>query len=113
MNHNNQNAISITITYAVQDDQINLPSYHIVSSPAGASVNSSNGVFTWTPTESQGPSSNSILVRVFDNGVPSLSATQRFTIVVNEVNSAPIFSPIANQNAAPGQLLTVNSVVND
>ena len=52
-------------------------------------------------------------MRVFDDGSPSLSATQRFTIIVNEVNSPPIFSPIQNKNVATGQLLTVNSVVND
>jgi hypothetical protein len=32
--------------------------------PAGASINASNGVFTWTPTEAQGPSTNTITVRV-------------------------------------------------
>ena len=105
----------ITLTNKATDVDVptNVLTYEIVSAPAGASVNSTNGVFSWTPTEAQGPSSNSILVRVFDNGVPSLSATQRFTIMVNEVNSAPIFSPIANQTVAVGQLLTVNSVVND
>jgi hypothetical protein len=32
-------------------------------------------VFTWTPDESQGPSTNLIVVIVNDNGSPSLSAT--------------------------------------
>src|SRR5207245_7835560 len=105
----------ITLTNKATDVDIpaNILTYAIVSAPSGATVDSASGLFNWTPTEAQGPSSNSILVRVFDNGSPSLSATQRFTIMVNEVNSAPILSPIANKTVAVGQVLTVNSVVND
>src|SRR5205823_4814114 len=55
--------------------------------PAGASVNSVSGVFTWTPSEAQGPATNTITVRVTDNGVPPLSDAKTFTVVVNEVNS--------------------------
>ena len=51
--------------------------------PAGASLDSSSGVFTWTPSNAQSPSTNVITIRVADNGTPSLSATQSFTIFVN------------------------------
>src|SRR5207249_76164 len=78
-----------------------------------ATVNAASGVFNWTPNEAQGPSSNSILVRVFDNGTPSLSATQRFTIVVNEVNSPPVLSPISDKTVPVGQLLSFSNVVSD
>src|SRR5437867_3883230 len=50
--------------------------------PAGASINPSNGVFTWTPTEAQGPGTNRVTVRVTDNGSPPLSAAQTVTITV-------------------------------
>ncbi len=36
-------------------------------------------------------------MRVFDNGSPSLSATNSFTLTVNEVNSAPVLTLPANQ----------------
>ena len=36
-------------------------------------------MLTWIPTGAQGPSTNPVVVRVFDNGTPSLSATQAFT----------------------------------
>jgi len=106
---------SITLTNRATDVDVptNILTYEIVSAPLGAAVNPTNGLFTWTPSEAQGPSSNSILVRVFDNGVPSLSATQRFTIVVNEVNSAPVLSPISNKSVAAGQQLTFKAVVTD
>ena len=42
----------------------------------------SNGVFTWTPTGGQAPSTNQMSIRVADNGTPSLSATQSFTVFV-------------------------------
>jgi hypothetical protein len=47
-------------------------------------------VLTWTPGEDQGPGTNTITVRVYDNGSPVLSATNSFVVVVNEVNRAPV-----------------------
>jgi len=43
----------------------------------------------WTPSEAQGPGTYPVTVRATDNGSPSLSATQAFTITVTEVNVAP------------------------
>src|SRR5207237_5153238 len=40
--------------------------------PAGANI-TTNGVFTWTPTETQGPSNYPVTIRVIDNGSPPLS----------------------------------------
>jgi len=54
-----------------------------------------NGVITWTPTEAQGPSTNLVTTVVTDG---SLSATNSFTIVVNEVNTAPTLTPPSNTN---------------
>jgi len=106
---------SITLTNRATDNDIptNILTYEIVSAPVGAAVNPTNGLFTWTPSEAQGPSSNSVLVRVYDNGSPSLSATQRFTILVSEVNLAPLFPPIPNKSVAAGQQLTFPSGVTD
>ena len=50
-------------------------------------VISSNGVITWTPTEGQGPGTY-VLKTVVTDG--SLSATNSFTVFVNEVNVAPV-----------------------
>jgi hypothetical protein len=54
--------------------------------PAGATI-TTNGLFHWKPTELQGPSTNLIRVIVSDDGIPSLSATQSFTVVVRDVLS--------------------------
>jgi hypothetical protein len=53
--------------------------------PPGASINSGTGVFTWTPTEAQGPGSYPITVRVTDNGSPNLYDEEIITVTVNEV----------------------------
>src|SRR5438093_6868258 len=73
---------SITLTNIATDTDSppNTITFDIVSAPAGATINTTNGIFAWTPSEAQGPSTNLIAVRAFDNGVPSLSVTQSFNI---------------------------------
>jgi outer membrane protein assembly factor BamB len=51
-----------------------------VGAPAGASVNSSNGVFSWTP--SIGSTTNHLAIAVADGGTPSLTDVQCFTVTV-------------------------------
>ena len=48
--------------------------------PAGATISSDLGAFSWTPTV--GPATATIAVVVTDSGSPSLAATQRFTVTV-------------------------------
>jgi hypothetical protein len=56
----------------------------LLSGPTGLVV--TNGVLAWTPTEVQGPSTNTVEVKVSD-GVGSV--TNRFVITVREVNVSP------------------------
>lgn len=56
--------------------------FSLLNAPAGATIDQSLGVFTWRPTIAQSPSTNVISVKVEDNGVPSLSATQSFLVTV-------------------------------
>jgi hypothetical protein len=77
--------------------------------PSGALINSTNGVFSWLPTEAHGPGDYTITVRVTDNGTPNLSATGAFDVHVNEVNNPPVLSGIANRTVGEGALLTVTS----
>jgi methyl coenzyme M reductase subunit C len=80
--------------------------------PAGAAVDS-NGLFTWTPTPSQGPATNRIAVIVADNGAPSLSATQSFTVIVTDLNNAPVLAALADQTINEGELLTFTASATD
>ncbi len=81
--------------------------------PAGAEINPATGVFTWTPTEAQGPSTNSITVRVTDDGLPPLSDTKTFTVVVLESNSPPILVPIGDRTMHAGTTLFITNSATD
>ncbi len=81
--------------------------------PAGASINATSGAFTWTPTESQGPASFPITVRVTDNGSPVSNDFETITVTVNEVNTAPVFATITDQTANEQQTFTFTAGVTD
>src|SRR5204863_7745220 len=74
---------------------------------------SAAGVITWTPSEAQGPGTNTFTVRVVDNGSPALSDTNTFTVTVNEVNSAPVLPAQANRTIAAQTPLTVINTGHD
>ena len=83
--------------------------------PVGATINATNGIFSWTPAENQGPGLYTITVRATDNGTPSLSATNIFVVTVNEVNSPPVLAGIPRMSTVPGAavVFTASAVDND
>ncbi|MCX6904374.1 MAG: lamin tail domain-containing protein, partial [Verrucomicrobia bacterium] len=87
-------------------------SFNLIAPPVGASVDGT-GLFAWTPTEAQGPSTNLITVVVTDSGVPPLSATQSFTVIVREVNTAPVLAPIPNRTLHAGMALVFTNQATD
>src|SRR5207249_4895135 len=85
----------------------NTLTFALVSGPTGLTV-SSAGAIAWTPTEAQGPSTNTVTVRVFDNGSPSLSRTDERRVGEAEVNSAPVLTVPATQTIAEQTALSAN-----
>ena len=81
--------------------------------PAGVDIDSQSGALTWTPSEEEGPGSYPVTVRVTDDGVPVLSVTESFTVVVEEVNQPPTLDPIADQTVLEGDLLSVSVTATD
>ncbi len=67
----------------------NVLTFALVSAPEGLSLDPVTGAISWTPGETQGPGEHIIEVQVSDNGIPSLSVTQSFTVTVSEVNEPP------------------------
>jgi hypothetical protein len=63
------------------DIPANTLTYQFLAAPNGANL-SAQGVITWTPTLAQSPSTNTFITVVTDDGVPPLSATNSFTVVV-------------------------------
>jgi hypothetical protein len=77
--------VLIQFTNSTTDPDLptNTFTYSLLSPPPGAMVGSSSGVFTWRPPAALADTTNQIQVRVADNGVPSLTDTQSFSVVVN------------------------------
>ncbi len=88
----------IQLTFTVTATEVDLSDSLTFSLDAG-SVGSitAGGVFTWTPTETQGPGIYTATVRVADSGVPSLDDAETITITVEEVNTAPMLGSIGNK----------------
>src|SRR6185503_12991449 len=84
-------------TAADPDIPANTLSFSLLSPPAGMSLDANSGVLSWTPTEAQSPSTNLITVKVSDNGLPALSHTNSFTVIVSEVNRAPVLTVPSDQ----------------
>ncbi|HMP84040.1 MAG TPA: PQQ-dependent sugar dehydrogenase [Verrucomicrobiota bacterium] len=103
---------TLSITNAATDDGVFTFSLD-AGAPNGADIDSDTGVFTWTPTEEQGPSTNSISVIVTDDGTPSLTATQTFVVVVTEVNEAPQLTALPDQFVVEGDRLSVTNIATD
>src|SRR4029077_5904597 len=101
----------------VDSDVPPLPlNYTLIVQPAYATNNpliSASGIITWTPSESQGPSTNVFTTVVSDNGQPPLSATNIFTVVVNEVNLPPELPNQPDVTIAPLTPLVVTNTATD
>jgi hypothetical protein len=67
----------------------------------------------WTASEAEGPSTNTIITIVTDNGVPPLSATNSFTVVVTEVNGAPVLPIVSDLTTTNSSNLTVTNTALD
>ena len=75
--------VSFTVSATDTDQPPQTLTYSLdAGAPAGASVDPASGVFVWPTTDAQANTTNSITVRVTDNGSPPLSAAQAFTITV-------------------------------
>jgi hypothetical protein len=85
------------------------------TAPFGATLNSSNGTFHWTPLRTQAATTNPVTVRVVDNGVPPLGATQSFTVIVKDyieitVGSATVYA--GESNSVPVEFFTSARLTN-
>jgi hypothetical protein len=102
------------LTFTATASDADLPAQTLIFSlgagaPAGASITSA-GVFTWTPTEAQGPSSYIIRIIVSDGIAQDY---EDITVTVNEVNLPPVLSPIGPKTVYTGNLLQFTVTASD
>ena len=77
-----------------------------------SAINPTNGIFTWTPMQSQA-GTNHFSVIVTDNGSPPLSATQTFAVTVIATNVPPTLAPIADRTIHALMTLTITNSANN
>src|SRR6267143_1906346 len=103
-----------TVSFNVTASDPDLPPENLtvsaVSIPPGAHFDAAGGVFSWTPTEAQGPGDFTATFQVSDG---SLTDVKSVTITVNEVNHPPVLSVPNSQTVDPGTLLTFTVIATD
>ncbi|MDB5385782.1 MAG: hypothetical protein JWM11_1428, partial [Planctomycetaceae bacterium] len=99
---NEGSALTVTVAATDPDAGQSLTFTLAAGAPAGATINSSTGVFTWTPSENQGGATYPVTVQVADNGTGNLRDSKTFTITVDEVNQAPVLTPMSDQSVFEG-----------
>jgi flagellar hook capping protein FlgD/putative Ig domain-containing protein len=106
--------LTFTATATDADLPANLRFFSLdIGAPAGATINGGTGIFTWTPTEAEGPGTYPITIRVADNGTPSLDDFETIQVAVTEANVAPVLAAIGNKSGTAGTLLTFTATATD
>jgi hypothetical protein len=105
--------LAIAVTATDPDQPLQTLTFSLLSPPTGAAIDPASGLFAWTPGEAQGPSTNTLTVRVSDNGLPPATDQRQFTVIVREVNQGPALAPLADRTVTEHVLLTVDAVATD
>ncbi|MGZ5544493.1 MAG: beta strand repeat-containing protein, partial [Limisphaerales bacterium] len=70
--------------------------------PSGATLDANTGIFSWTPSQAQSPSTNTIAVIVADNSSPPLRSTNTFTVTVSQSSPTVIITQPEDDTANVG-----------
>jgi hypothetical protein len=105
--------LTVTNTAAESNIHATITGYSLLNPPAGAVI-SPQGIVTWTPSQSEGPSTNVITTVVtntdpLDTVNPTLTSTSSFTVVVFGLTLPPPASYTVNV----GQTLIFTNAAND
>jgi hypothetical protein len=93
-----------TVAFTASATDTNQPpqtlSFALLAGATNAIVNANSGAFSFRPLVTQANSTNNFTLKVSDNGLPTMSATQSFSVFVN-----PLTSPgISGVSFAGGQI---------
>jgi len=103
--------VLLTFTASATDADLpaNTLTYSLIGAPTGASINSSTGVFTWTPTETQGPGTFNFTVSVSDG---NLTHDQPVAVTVTDDSGADVLGTwiVAGQSNAEGYGITESPI---
>ncbi|MEK6259673.1 MAG: putative Ig domain-containing protein [Planctomycetota bacterium] len=79
--------------------------FGMVAGPPGAKVDPKSGVFTWKPTEDQGPEDYDVTLGVKAIGDKPTHTKVSFKIAVREVNEPPVVPPVPPLTVGAGAVL--------
>lgn len=91
----------------IDPDEGQLVNLSLLEAPTGLTLDSAVPRLRWTPTEAQGPSTNRVRVVATDSANPPASTTNLLTIVVQEVNRPPAWTPPGPVTVAEGTTLRI------
>lgn len=109
---NEEEVLSFTASASDVDEGQSLM-YALMDAPEGASIDASTGQFSWTPSEAQGPDSFTFKIKVTDNGTPALSDEEQITVIINEVNTAPVLAAISDDSYFYGNNISFMAAASD
>lgn len=78
--------------------------------PAGAAINASTGVFTWTPTAAQAPGTYTLTVRVSDGTAEDF---EQITVFVQNAAAAPELPAVTDPTVNEGSTVSLNLAATD
>ena len=102
---------ALTFTAAATDGDSDALTFTLAGTPpSGASINSTSGAFSWTPSESQ-DGTHTITVQVEDGNGGSDSET--ITVTVSEVNADPVLASVGSKSVDELESLTFTATASD
>lgn len=102
--------LSFTATIDNTDGQPDDVTLSATGVPSGATFDAATGVFSWTPTESDGPGDFIVTLTAASN---DFTTSRDVAIAVIEVNEAPVLAGIDDQTVTEGSPLSVGVVAID
>ncbi len=108
--------LSFTASATDPDQPYDVLTWALTGAPSTASINPSNGLFTWTPSFTAaervpGGIYGGLTVTVTDNH--GASNAKSFQVTVTNTNRQPVVSAIGDQTVVEGALLTVTPSASD
>jgi hypothetical protein len=110
--------INVQLSFVVTATDTDTPMQTLVFSldpgaPSGAAIHPQTGHFTWTPGAGYGGTTNSVTIRVADNGYPPLSVFETFAIEVEQGNRPPVITPPGTVTLSPFSVLVLPIIATD
>lgn len=106
------NTLSFTAMATDADTPAQNLTFSLSGQPTGATI-TTDGIFSFTPTEAQGPDNYTFDVIVTDDGPGNLSDSETITVTVNENNISPVLNAIGNQSTDELSTLSFTATATD